>query len=160
MCVCQRTFVPWTYWQHHLSRAQANRASVAQEKHASELTHLSPDHHFNSSNLASVMKTQHEMPNSYHHVALNWKTLHKHTNHSQTIEEYTQTLLFASKLCHHVLLKWKTMRQHTNHLQTTKEDTHILLFASLYLIFTVSVKLVQYAEPERLHTKMKHPKHP
>ena len=60
--VWQRTVIPWTYWKHHLC-LQAYRATVAHIKHASVLPHLSPDHHFSSSDPASVMKTQRETAN-------------------------------------------------------------------------------------------------
>ena len=60
--VWQRTVIPWTYWKHHLC-LQAYRTSVAHIKHASVLPHLSPDHHFSSSDPASVMKTQRETAN-------------------------------------------------------------------------------------------------
>ena len=60
--VWQRTVIPWTYWKHHLC-LQAYRASVAHIKHASVLPHLSPDHHFSSSDPASVTKTQRETAN-------------------------------------------------------------------------------------------------
>ena len=60
--VWQKTVIPWTYWKHHLC-LQAYRTSVAHIKHASVLPHLSPDHHFSSSDPASVMKTQRETAN-------------------------------------------------------------------------------------------------
>ena len=78
---------------------------VSLKQNMSELTHLSPDHHFSSSNPASIMKTQHETPNSAAMCRSTEKLGTKHTHHSQTIKQYTHTLLFASKLCHHVPLK-------------------------------------------------------